>query len=195
MTSNLLHSPKYEGIERVAAAPSEIFVKLGHSSHTDNPTNVTLFGRATVVRLRQVWKAPSPMLVSPAPKSTAARLPQLLKAYAPMVETLFGREISDRRQPVNASSSIQASPPGGRGAGRPVRRGEIYRTASPIPERGDKPGFYVVVSRTFIAENSDVRPGSARRSTARCWGSAPRWFSTLTTGCRALVRYAAISSC
>jgi mRNA interferase MazF len=37
-----------------------------------------------------------------------------------------------------------------------VRRGEIYRTASPIPERGDKPGFYVVVSRTFIAENSDV---------------------------------------
>lgn len=37
-----------------------------------------------------------------------------------------------------------------------MRRGEIYRTASPIPERGDKPGFYVVVSRTFIAENPDV---------------------------------------
>ena len=37
-----------------------------------------------------------------------------------------------------------------------MRRGEIYRTASPIPERGDTPGFYVVVSRTFIAENSDV---------------------------------------
>ncbi len=37
-----------------------------------------------------------------------------------------------------------------------MRRGEIYRTASPIPERGDKPGFYVVVSRTFIAESPDV---------------------------------------
>jgi len=37
-----------------------------------------------------------------------------------------------------------------------VRRGEIYRTASRIAERGGKPGFYVVVSRTFIAENPDV---------------------------------------
>ena len=25
-----------------------------------------------------------------------------------------------------------------------------------MPERGDKPGFYVVVSRSFIAENDDV---------------------------------------
>jgi len=37
-----------------------------------------------------------------------------------------------------------------------VRRGEIYRTATRVPERGDRPGFYVVVSRTFIAENPDV---------------------------------------
>jgi len=37
-----------------------------------------------------------------------------------------------------------------------VTRGEIYRTRQRIPERGDKPGFYVIVSRTFIAENEDV---------------------------------------
>jgi len=37
-----------------------------------------------------------------------------------------------------------------------VTRGEIYRTAERVPERGDKPGFYVVVSRPFIAENDDV---------------------------------------
>jgi mRNA interferase MazF len=37
-----------------------------------------------------------------------------------------------------------------------VRRGEIYRTGQRIPERGDKPGFYVVVSRDFIALNEDV---------------------------------------
>jgi mRNA interferase MazF len=37
-----------------------------------------------------------------------------------------------------------------------VKRGEIYKTAARVPERGDKPGFYVVVSRTFIAQNEDV---------------------------------------
>ena len=37
-----------------------------------------------------------------------------------------------------------------------MKRGEIYRTKERLPERGDKPGFYVVVSRTFIAENEDV---------------------------------------
>ncbi len=37
-----------------------------------------------------------------------------------------------------------------------MRRGEIYRTRERIPERGGKPGFYVVVSRTFIAEHEDV---------------------------------------
>jgi len=37
-----------------------------------------------------------------------------------------------------------------------VTRGEIYRTAERAPERGGKPGFYVVVSRSFIAENEDV---------------------------------------
>ena len=35
-------------------------------------------------------------------------------------------------------------------------RGEIYRTADPVAERGDKPGYYCVVSRTFIASNDDV---------------------------------------
>ncbi len=37
-----------------------------------------------------------------------------------------------------------------------MKRGEIYRTKESVPERGHKPGFYVVVSRSFIAENDDV---------------------------------------
>jgi mRNA interferase MazF len=37
-----------------------------------------------------------------------------------------------------------------------VKRGEIYRTRERVPERGGKPGFYVVVSRTFIASHEDV---------------------------------------
>jgi mRNA-degrading endonuclease toxin of MazEF toxin-antitoxin module len=37
-----------------------------------------------------------------------------------------------------------------------MTRGEIYRTRERIAERGDKPGFYVVVSRSFIAGNEDV---------------------------------------
>jgi mRNA interferase MazF len=37
-----------------------------------------------------------------------------------------------------------------------VNRGEIYRTQEKIAERGDKPGFYVVVSRDFVARNNDV---------------------------------------
>lgn len=37
-----------------------------------------------------------------------------------------------------------------------MRRGELYRTAQRVPERGDKPGYYLVVSRQFIADNEDV---------------------------------------
>lgn len=37
-----------------------------------------------------------------------------------------------------------------------MRRGEIYRTRERVPERGAKPGFYVIVSRTFVAEHDDV---------------------------------------
>lgn len=37
-----------------------------------------------------------------------------------------------------------------------MTRGEIYRTAERLPERGHKPGFYVIVSRDFIAGNDDV---------------------------------------
>jgi mRNA interferase MazF len=37
-----------------------------------------------------------------------------------------------------------------------VRRGEIYRTRERVSERGGKPGFYVVVSRTFLAEHEDI---------------------------------------
>ena len=34
--------------------------------------------------------------------------------------------------------------------------GEIYRTRDKAAERGGKPGFYVVVSRDFIAAHDDV---------------------------------------
>ncbi len=37
-----------------------------------------------------------------------------------------------------------------------MTRGEIYRTSERQPERGDKPGFYLIVSRSFIAENETV---------------------------------------
>ncbi len=37
-----------------------------------------------------------------------------------------------------------------------MTRGEIYRTRERVAERGRKPGFYVVVSRAFVAENDDV---------------------------------------
>jgi len=37
-----------------------------------------------------------------------------------------------------------------------VTRGEIYRTRERIAERGAKPGFYLVVSRSFIAEHEDI---------------------------------------
>ena len=37
-----------------------------------------------------------------------------------------------------------------------MTRGEIYRTQERVAERGGKPGFYVVVSRSFIAEHEDV---------------------------------------
>ena len=37
-----------------------------------------------------------------------------------------------------------------------MKRGEIYRTREKLPERGHKPGFYVVVSRNFVAGNDDI---------------------------------------
>ncbi|MBI4483331.1 MAG: type II toxin-antitoxin system PemK/MazF family toxin [Acidobacteria bacterium] len=37
-----------------------------------------------------------------------------------------------------------------------MKRGEIYRIREKAPERGHKPGFYVVVSRNFVAENEDI---------------------------------------
>ncbi len=37
-----------------------------------------------------------------------------------------------------------------------MTRGEIYRTRERVAERGGKPGFYVVVSRAFVAENDDI---------------------------------------
>lgn len=37
-----------------------------------------------------------------------------------------------------------------------MNRGDIYRTREKTPERGYKPGFYIVVSRDFVARNDDV---------------------------------------
>jgi mRNA interferase MazF len=37
-----------------------------------------------------------------------------------------------------------------------VTRGELYRSAHATPERGDKPGYYVVVGRAFVAENDRI---------------------------------------
>jgi mRNA interferase MazF len=37
-----------------------------------------------------------------------------------------------------------------------MNRGEIYRTTLRIAERSHKPGYYVVVSRGFIAGNDDI---------------------------------------
>lgn len=37
-----------------------------------------------------------------------------------------------------------------------MKWGEIYRTREKLSERGHKPGFYVIVSRDFIADHDDV---------------------------------------
>jgi mRNA interferase MazF len=37
-----------------------------------------------------------------------------------------------------------------------MMRGEIYGTREKVPQRGHKPGFYVVVSRDFVASNDDI---------------------------------------
>jgi mRNA-degrading endonuclease toxin of MazEF toxin-antitoxin module len=37
-----------------------------------------------------------------------------------------------------------------------VKRGDIYRTSEAARERGNKPGFYVIVSRSFVAQNEDI---------------------------------------
>jgi mRNA-degrading endonuclease toxin of MazEF toxin-antitoxin module len=37
-----------------------------------------------------------------------------------------------------------------------MKWGEIYRTKEKISERGHKPGFYIVVSRDFIASHEDI---------------------------------------
>jgi mRNA-degrading endonuclease toxin of MazEF toxin-antitoxin module len=37
-----------------------------------------------------------------------------------------------------------------------LKWGEIYRTREKTPERGHKPGFYVIVSRDFVAGSEDI---------------------------------------
>ena len=58
-----------------------------------------------------------------------------------------------------------------------MRRGEIYRTQAREPDRGDKPGFYVVVSRNFIGENPDVSTVICAPVYSRSWASGARWRS------------------
>jgi mRNA-degrading endonuclease toxin of MazEF toxin-antitoxin module len=38
-----------------------------------------------------------------------------------------------------------------------LKRGEIYRSDHPEPERGGKPGYYVVVSRNLVASHDAIR--------------------------------------
>ena len=37
-----------------------------------------------------------------------------------------------------------------------MKWGEIYRTREKVSERGHKPGYYVVVSRDFVADHPDI---------------------------------------
>jgi len=37
-----------------------------------------------------------------------------------------------------------------------LTRGELYRTRDRVAERGDKPGYYLVVSRGFVASSDDI---------------------------------------
>jgi mRNA-degrading endonuclease toxin of MazEF toxin-antitoxin module len=37
-----------------------------------------------------------------------------------------------------------------------VRRGEIYHSTESLPARGDKAGFYVIVSRDFVASREEI---------------------------------------
>ena len=37
-----------------------------------------------------------------------------------------------------------------------MKWGDVYRMRVKVPERGHKPGFYVVVSRNFISGNEDI---------------------------------------
>lgn len=37
-----------------------------------------------------------------------------------------------------------------------MKRGDIFRTQEKVIERGNKPGYYLVVSRDFIVDNKDI---------------------------------------
>jgi mRNA interferase MazF len=37
-----------------------------------------------------------------------------------------------------------------------VRRGDLYRTDTTEPERGQEPGYYLIVSRDFVAEHDRI---------------------------------------
>lgn len=37
-----------------------------------------------------------------------------------------------------------------------MKRAEVYRSSDARPERGDKAGYYVVVSRNYIARSRDI---------------------------------------
>lgn len=54
-----------------------------------------------------------------------------------------------------------------------MRRGEIYRSREKEPERGHKPGYYLVVSRGFIA-------GNERIETVICAPISSKWLGLET---------------
>ena len=37
-----------------------------------------------------------------------------------------------------------------------MNRGEVYRVSDRIPERGNKPGYYVIVSRSFVSQHEGI---------------------------------------
>ena len=47
-----------------------------------------------------------------------------------------------------------------------MTRGEIYLSAEPSPERGGKPGFYIVVSRAFVASLTPRKLAELNRALA-----------------------------
>jgi hypothetical protein len=74
-----------------------------------------------------------------------------------------------------------------------MKRGEIYHTREKLAERGNKPGYYVVVSRSFVAGNEDVSTVVVPRSTARFSASGVRLSSVLKTVSRESAPSGAIS--
>jgi hypothetical protein len=61
----------------------------------------------------------------------------------------------------------------------------VFRTREQIAEREHKPGFYVAVSCSFIAENDDIATVVCAQFTATFWVSGAKWCWDSRTACRA----------